>query len=343
MSVRPANMDIEPVGRSILLASIHDLHEPPTHLASAISTATTKSTERLHIILVSPSFDVPSHVGDVDSVAEPAGGISHTEWWNDVQRLLTFVYVQATKVAQDTGRVLMDINVLLQGTKEHLREEILQDAERIFHVPSQDPWSPPLPTSSVEAVTLHADAHHPHAPIPSHGPADPPLPPQYPVAALGGTFDHLHAGHKILLSMGAWIASRKLIVGVTDDALLKNKANKDVLETLPARMARVRAFLQLFQPALHCDVVPISDVYGPTGWDPDIQALVVSKETLPGASSIHKHREEKGLPPLRTFVIDVISSTEASVDSEDADVLKRAKMSSTFIREWIVQTRLKKM
>lgn len=39
----------------------------------------------------------------------------------------------------------------------------------------------------------------------------------HPVVALGGTFDHLHAGHKILLSMGAWIASEKLIVGVTGE------------------------------------------------------------------------------------------------------------------------------
>ena len=41
------------------------------------------------------------------------------------------------------------------------------------------------------------------------------LPSCYPVTALGGTFDHLHAGHKILLSMGAYITSQKLIVGVT--------------------------------------------------------------------------------------------------------------------------------
>ena len=33
--------------------------------------------------------------------------------------------------------------------------------------------------------------------------------------ALGGTFDHLHAGHKILLSMAAWFARKKVIVGVT--------------------------------------------------------------------------------------------------------------------------------
>jgi nicotinic acid mononucleotide adenylyltransferase len=41
------------------------------------------------------------------------------------------------------------------------------------------------------------------------------LPSLYRVAVIGGTFDHLHAGHKILLSMGAWIAKDKLIVGVT--------------------------------------------------------------------------------------------------------------------------------
>lgn len=42
-------------------------------------------------------------------------------------------------------------------------------------------------------------------------------PPIYPVVALGGTFDHIHAGHKILLSMAAWIADEKVIVGVTGD------------------------------------------------------------------------------------------------------------------------------
>jgi len=126
------------------------------------------------------------------------------------------------------------------------------------------------------------------------------IPPLFPVVALGGTFDHLHAGHKILLSMGAWITSQKIIVGITgvclsqnlsnltflpDDALLKNKSNKHLLELLPSRISGVRAFLSLFKPGLIYDIVPIDDVYGPTGWDPNIQALVVSKETLGGATS----------------------------------------------------------
>ena len=118
---------------------------------------------------------------------------------------------------------------------------------------------------------------------------------------LGGTFDHLHPGHKILLSMGAWIASRKLIVGVTGmswhlhksnsanqgavDASLQKKANKDIIEPFSVRIEKVRTFLKFFKPGLEYDIVPLHDVLGPTGWDPDIQALVASKETLDGAES----------------------------------------------------------
>ena len=70
-----------------------------------------------------------------------------------------------------------------------------------------------------------------------------------------------------------------------DDALLGKKEHKEVLEPLPVRTARTRAFLELFRPGIVHDIVPISDVYGPTGWDPNVQGLVVSKETLPGAAS----------------------------------------------------------
>lgn len=45
------------------------------------------------------------------------------------------------------------------------------------------------------------------------------LPPRYPVVALGGTFDHLHAGHKVLLSMAVYVANRKIICGLAGEFL----------------------------------------------------------------------------------------------------------------------------
>lgn len=35
--------------------------------------------------------------------------------------------------------------------------------------------------------------------------------------AVGGTFDHLHAGHKILLTMTALLANKSVVVGVTGE------------------------------------------------------------------------------------------------------------------------------
>jgi hypothetical protein len=50
-------------------------------------------------------------------------------------------------------------------------------------------------------------------------------------------------------------------------------------------MQHIREFLSAFRPGLEYYIVPIQDVYGPTGWDPDVQALVVSKETISGADA----------------------------------------------------------
>jgi pantetheine-phosphate adenylyltransferase len=78
-----------------------------------------------------------------------------------------------------------------------------------------------------------------------------------------------------------------------------NKANKHILESLPYRIDRVRSFLTLFKPNLEYDIVPIQDVYGPTAVDPDIQALVISKETLSGGAA--------GLTIPPTFLLLVLT------------------------------------
>jgi pantetheine-phosphate adenylyltransferase len=43
--------------------------------------------------------------------------------------------------------------------------------------------------------------------------------------------------------------------------------------------------MELFKPSLVYYIVPINDIYGPTATDPNIQALVVSKETVSGGKA----------------------------------------------------------
>ncbi|KAM0790899.1 hypothetical protein ACM66B_004737 [Microbotryomycetes sp. NB124-2] len=153
----------------------------------------------------------------------------------------------------------------------------------------------------------------------------------YEVTALGGTFDHLHAGHKILLTMAASVTTRKLICGVTDEALLVKKEHREYLETLSERINKARAFLELVRPTCQFEVVAIQDPYGPTAYEPDIQALVVSEETRAGGEAVNKKRREQSLNELETLVIELVADDA----STDGGVSAASKLGSTGIRRWL--------
>ncbi|CAR27806.1 hypothetical protein ZYGR_0N02920 [Zygosaccharomyces rouxii] len=148
---------------------------------------------------------------------------------------------------------------------------------------------------------------------------------KYKVSALGGTFDHIHDGHKILLTMAAFITSSRLIVGVTDQDLLVNKKYREFLETVDERCDNVKKFLALLKPTLKVEIVLIKDVCGPTGTVPEIEALVVSRETVQGGQFVNKTRIEKGLTELDISVVNVLGGNE-----EDG---WKEKLSSTELRK----------
>ena len=53
------------------------------------------------------------------------------------------------------------------------------------------------------------------------------------------------------------------------------------------------AFLRDIKPGLKREVVPITDIYGPTAWDQELDGLVVSHETARGGEMVNQEREEK--------------------------------------------------
>ncbi|EIW69660.1 hypothetical protein TREMEDRAFT_19339, partial [Tremella mesenterica DSM 1558] len=125
--------------------------------------------------------------------------------------------------------------------------------------------------------------------------------------ALGGTFDHLHPAHKLLLQSSLFLATRKLIIGITAPSLLVNKSNAALVESLEVRTRNVEDFLRRCGAKIPIRAKEINDPLGPTAWDEDIQALVVSRETVAGGEMVNTKRRENGLGELELFIVDVIA------------------------------------
>jgi len=255
--------------------------------------------------------------------------------WHHVHELLTKIYILAAQIKHRLDKVLFEVDVVLRRPGRSSWSEqrhSLGLAIRKLYYKSDGKSLQELDGSSViTGSTIDSTST-----IPIFGSTDPSS--QFPVVAMGGTFDHLHAGHKILLSCAAFLTTSKLIIGITSDSLLTKKLYREVLETFDERTKKTREFLQLIKPGLELDLPPLTDVYGPTGWEPNIQALIVSKETLSGANAIAKHRQEKDLPSLQEFVVDVIGPDGSNLtEADDSNVMKDLKISSTHIRKYIVE------
>lgn len=113
---------------------------------------------------------------------------------------------------------------------------------------------------------------------------------QYSDVALGGTFDSIHNGHRLLLTYSALIASQRVLVGVADGPLLEKKVLPELIKPVEERSHEVKSLLEDIKPGLTLDVLPITDVYGPTAWDKSLNCLVVTTETAKGGEKVNQER-----------------------------------------------------
>ena len=98
----------------------------------------------------------------------------------------------------------------------------------------------------------------------------------YENVVIGGTFDRLHAGHKMLLSSSILRCKKRLTVGVTDGVMIKSKQLWELIEPCELRMKKLKEFLMDVEPRLEYCIVPITDPYGPTAYDPDLEVMMIN-------------------------------------------------------------------
>lgn len=190
--------------------------------------------------------------------------------------------------------------------------------------------------------------------------------------AVGGTFDHLHIGHKLLLTMTASLVvsgvisanapQRAITIGITGDKLLQNKKFVNELQDWYARQAGVERFLlgilemllpyeilksnptisyvdsgarmvrNEFESGLVINYVEIFDPFGPTIIEESISALVISRETRAGGKAVNQKRQEKGWSLLEVFEVDVLDAEDGNDSPSQEYEDFKGKISSTDIR-----------
>ena len=140
---------------------------------------------------------------------------------------------------------------------------------------------------------------------------------------VGGTFDHLHSGHKILLTASALFCSNTLKIGITSDSMASRKLYAELLEPFEARSDAVHKFVHKIRPSLKYEIHAIHDPLGGAHLSPHAKALVVTSETCVGGKKLNEIRESNGLTPLTLICTTLIKDQG----------LMREKISSTAIRK----------
>ncbi|CAI5949811.1 unnamed protein product [Closterium sp. NIES-64] len=162
----------------------------------------------------------------------------------------------------------------------------------------------------------------------------------YACVVVGGTFDRLHDGHRLLLRVGesvarmgiaraghcesqhstshnpacplpplpacttaAAAARERVVVGITVGRMLQSKELCELIQPFEQRQQAVTQFIQGEKPGVGVEAVAIDDPFGPAITDPHMDAIAVSVETEKGAHAVNERRAANGLKPLDVIVV----------------------------------------
>ncbi len=120
-------------------------------------------------------------------------------------------------------------------------------------------------------------------------------------AILGGTFSCIHKGHMALLTEAAKFD--EIHIGLTSDAFAEGTKGYE-----PPSYERRLELLKKTLRSLNCanfKVFPLRNNYGETVTNPDLDAIIASRETAHTVETINSIRKRKGWKQLKQIIIPI--------------------------------------
>ena len=133
--------------------------------------------------------------------------------------------------------------------------------------------------------------------------------------AVGGTFEYLHDGHKLLLKKAFELVDNgEVYIGLTSNEMAQQRIHH--VDDYGIRKANIVAYLESLRiPEDHYCIMELTDPYGPTLID-DFDYIVVSPETYPVALKINELRDQTDRTPIEiTRVEYVLAEDDAPISS----------------------------
>ena len=134
--------------------------------------------------------------------------------------------------------------------------------------------------------------------------------PKFQSVGLGGTFDRLHAGHKLFLDLAAYYGI-EIQVGLIGDEYLANqkKSLNQLISNYEKRSKNLHEYVKLRDKS--CTIIKINSLGKDRDYarDSNLNAIIASQETFQGASRINKARLQLNKDPLTIIIVPFVIST----------------------------------
>jgi len=128
---------------------------------------------------------------------------------------------------------------------------------------------------------------------------------------MGGTFDVIHLGHRVLLEKALDIADF-VIIGLTTDKRARQGREKIDINPYLQRELYLQNWLKENGFSNRVEIVPLDDNWGPAAVESKIEGIVVSKEKEDIAHKLNRFRNEKSIPEIEVIVVPMVKAYDGN-------------------------------